>query len=132
MASIHKEFTINASPDHVWSAIRDFGAVHRRLAKDFVVDTRLEGSTRLVTFANGMVVREVLVDLDDDSRRIVYAVVQGQLTHHNASMQLFAEGHEQTRFIWIADLLPDDLAPSIASMMEQGTTAIKRTLEEAP
>jgi carbon monoxide dehydrogenase subunit G len=44
MASIHKEFTINASPDHVWSAIRDFGAVHRRLAKDFVVDTRLEGS----------------------------------------------------------------------------------------
>jgi hypothetical protein len=72
------------------------------------------------------------VDLDDDSRRIVYAVVQGQLTHHSASMQLFAEGHEQTRFIWIADLLPNDLAPAIASMMEQGTTAIKRTLEEAP
>jgi hypothetical protein len=129
MASIRKDFLIKASPDHVWSAIRDFGAVHERLAQGFVVDTRLEGSTRVVTFSNGMVVRELLVDIDDNARRIVYAVVQGQLTHHNASMQVVIEGTERTRFVWIADLLPNDLAPSIASMMELGTTAIKRTLE---
>jgi carbon monoxide dehydrogenase subunit G len=130
MASIQKEFLIKASPNHVWSAIRDFGAVHQRLAREFVVDTRLEGSTRIVTFANGMIVRELLVDIDDDSRRLVYSVVPERLTHHNASMQVFAEGEEQARLIWIADLLPNDLAPAIASMMEEGTTAIKRTLEQ--
>jgi carbon monoxide dehydrogenase subunit G len=132
MASIRKDFLIEARPDQVWSAIRDFGSVHERLAQGFVVDTRLDGETRLVTFSNGMIVRELLVDIDDDARRIVYAVVQGRLTHHNASMQVVAEGAERTRFVWIADLLPNALAPSIASMMEQGTAAIKRSLEGDP
>jgi len=38
MASIRKEILIDAPPEDVWAAVRDVGAVHRRLAPGFVVD----------------------------------------------------------------------------------------------
>lgn len=53
MASIRKELVIDTPAEYVWGAIRDVGAVHTRLAQQFVVDTRLEGDSRIVTFANG-------------------------------------------------------------------------------
>ena len=69
MASIHKEIIIDASPADVWDALRDFGALHTRLVPGFVTDTKLDGEARIVTFANGTVAREVLVDSDDKQRR---------------------------------------------------------------
>ena len=84
-----------------------------------------------MTFANGLVGRELIVTVDDEARRLAYAAVGGRLTHHNASFQVVAEGKERTRLIWIADLLPNDLAPTIDGMMEQGVEAIRRTLNSA-
>ena len=66
MASICRELVIEAHPDEVWAALRDWGALHRRLAPGFVTDTRLDGEDRIVTFADGLVVREVLVAVDDE------------------------------------------------------------------
>ena len=92
MASIRKEVLVDAPPGFAWEAIRDVGAIHTRLAQGFVLDTRLEGDTRLVTFAGGMVARERIVDVDDNARRLAYSVVEGRPTHHNASIQVFADG----------------------------------------
>ena len=129
MASIRKEIPLNVGADRVWDVLRDVGAVHRRLAPEFVVDTRLEGDSRVVTFANGMVARELIVDVDDNTRRVAYAVVDGQPKHHHASMQVFADGEDRSRLVWITDLLPNELAPTIGGMVEQGTAVMKRTLE---
>jgi hypothetical protein len=129
MASIHKEVVVNAAPDAVWSAIRDVGAIHTRLARTFVVDTRLEGDTRLVTFAGGAVVRERIVDLDESRRRLAYSVVEGRPTHHNASIQVLPEAGGGSRIVWITDLLPNELADFIGGMMQQGCAAMKATLE---
>jgi hypothetical protein len=71
MASVRKEILIDARPDDVWAALRDWAAPHERLVPGFVVDARLDGEDRIVTFFNGAVVRELLVDLDDDARRLV-------------------------------------------------------------
>ena len=131
MASIHKEILIDARPEDVWDAIRDVGAIHRRLAPGFVVDTKLEGDARIVTFGNGMVVRELIVDMDDAARRLVWSVVGGPMTHHNASLQVFADGDGRSRVVWIADLLPNDLGPTIAAMIEQGMGVMRQTLERA-
>ena len=127
MASIRKEMRLDAAPQTVWDAIRDVGSVHRRLAPSFVVDCRLEdgGGARVVTFANGLVARELIVDIDDGARRLVWAVVGGRPTHHNASLQVFAEASGRSRMVWIADLLPNDLAQPIGGMMEQGMGAMK-------
>ncbi|HEY7891806.1 MAG TPA: SRPBCC family protein [Solirubrobacteraceae bacterium] len=129
MACIRKEILIDASPADVWAAVRDWGALHERLVPGFVIDTRLDGEDRIVTFASGLVLREVLVDLDDDQRRLVWSVVGGPYTHHNGSTQVFAGGDGQTRFVWTADLLPNELADATAEAMEQGTSVVKKTLE---
>jgi hypothetical protein len=130
MASIRKEILVEARPEAVWDAVRDYGAVHTRLAPGFVVDTRLEDGARVVTFGNGLTARELIVDVDDAARRLVWAVVGSpRLSHHNGSMQVLAEGEGGSRLVWIADLLPNESAPIIAGMMEQGLTVAKKTLE---
>ncbi|HEX4116298.1 MAG TPA: SRPBCC family protein [Solirubrobacteraceae bacterium] len=129
MAHIHREISIDASPEAVWDALRDWGALHERLAPGFVVDTQLDGDDRIVTFANGTVVREVLVDLDDDARRLVWSIVGGPYAHHNAHAQVFPDGENACRFVWIADLLPNELAAPTGEAMQQGTNVVKQTLE---
>ena len=129
MASIRKELIVDAPAEHVWAALRDIGNVHTRLAQQFVVDTRLEGDSRLVTFANGEVVRERIVDIDDRARRLAYAVVDWRTTHHNASFQVVPDGEGRSRLIWITDLLPDSLADLVGGFVDQGCVAIKRTLD---
>jgi len=128
MASIHREVVVETGPDLVWDAIRDVGAVHERLAHGFVVDTRLEEGARIVTFGNGVVARELIVDVDEAARRLVWSVVGGRMTHHNASLQVFTEG-AKSRVVWIADLLPNEVAPYIAGMIDQGMTVMKKTME---
>ena len=130
MASIRRELLVRSDPEDVWAAIRDVGAVHERLAPGFVVDTRLEDGARVVTFANGVVARELIVDVDDEARRLVWSVVGSpRLTHHNASLQVFADAGGHSRVVWIADLLPDEIAGTIAGMIEQGLSVMKKTLE---
>ena len=128
MASIHKDIPIDARPDHVWDAVRDFGAVHTRLAPGFVTDARLDGDARIVTFANGMVAREQLVDCDDTRRRLVYAVVSERVKQHSASVQVTADGDARTRLIWIVDVLPNEMAPYIDAQMDQAALAMQKAL----
>jgi hypothetical protein len=128
MASIRKEILVEAKPEQVWSAVRDVGAIHTRLAPGFVVDTKLDGPNRIVTFGNGMVLRELVVAIDDEARRLVWAAVADHIKHHNASMQVIAEG-ERSRLVWIADILPHDLAGNVGGLMEQALRIAKPTLE---
>ena len=131
MATICREATIARDAGLVWDAIRDVGAIHRRLVPGFVVDCRLEGDSRYITFANGMAMREVIVSVDDQTRRHAWSARGEPLTHHNASIQVFADGDAACRVVWIADLMPDDVADTVADMISQGLAAMKRTLENA-
>jgi hypothetical protein len=132
MASIRKEISIEARPEEVWAALRDFGALHERLVPGFVTDAHVEGDdVRVVTFFNGVVVREKLVGVDEEARRLAYTLVEGPLgsSHYNGSAQVFAEGDGRSRFVWIIDVLPDDVAEPVSDLMEQGIGVVKRTLE---
>jgi hypothetical protein len=129
MAAIYKEAVIARHAGFVWDAIRDVGAIHRRLVPGFVVDCKLEGDSRFITFANGMAVREVIVAVDDKTRRHAWSARGEPLTHHNASVQVFAEGDGKCRIVWIADVMPHEVADTVGEMMSQGLTTMKRTLE---
>jgi carbon monoxide dehydrogenase subunit G len=131
MASIRRETQVAASAEQIWEVVRDIGAIHRRLVPGFVTDCRLEGDARIVTFGNGVVAREVIVDLDDAARRLAWSATGGRLTHHNASLQVFAEGEGRSRLVWIADLLPHEMAQPIAGMIDEGMRVMKKTLEAA-
>ncbi|MFL6550274.1 MAG: SRPBCC family protein [Povalibacter sp.] len=131
MASIYREFEINASAEAVWDVIRDVGAIHERFAKGFVVNTVLEGAMRTVTFANGFVVREEIVAIDHQHRRLAYRAVGGRATHHNASFQVFEISPTRSSIRWITDLLPDEVQSLIEPMVDQGVVAIRATLEQS-
>jgi hypothetical protein len=126
------DIQIGADPATAWEALCDFANVHQRVAAGFVTDSRLDDGDRIVTFENGAVARERLVDLDGERRRIVYSVVESPLglTHHQASVELVAVPGNGggSRFLWTADLLPDTARPLVEAMMEQGAVAIARTL----
>jgi len=128
MASIQKDIPIAAPAAAVWDAIRDFGAVHIRVAPGFVTDTKLDGDVRIVSFANGSVAREQLVDCNDERRRLVYAIKNERISQHSASFQIIPEGEERCRVIWTTDVLPHEIAPYIEQQMELGARAMQDTL----
>src|SRR3989442_13587835 len=127
MACIRKEILLDASAENVWSAVRDVGALHERLVPGFVVDTRLEGAARIVTFGNGMVVRELIVDLDDEARRLAWSARGGRLTPHNASAQVFAEGAGRTPLLWVAAALPNEIPAEVPGTIAQAAPLMKPT-----
>ncbi|MET3389753.1 SRPBCC family protein [Variovorax atrisoli] len=133
MATVYKEFVVEAGAAQVWDALRDFNAVHTRLAPGFLTACTIDAEgARILTFANGLVAREVLVGIDESHRRLAYTVTGGKATHHHATAQVFEEGEGRSRFVWITDVLPDAMAAYIAPMMEQGGAAMKAALEGRP
>lgn len=129
MATIRKERTIEVSPEEAWAVLADWGAPHERLVPGFVVATELDGEDRLVTFFNGAVARERLIARDEDERRLVWSIVDGPYAHHNGAAQVIANEDGVTRFVWIADVLPNELAEITGELMERGIDTVKQSLE---
>ncbi len=131
MASLRKFVDVAIPADQVWDAVRDFGQLHTRIAPGLVTDTLLEpgGAVRIVTFANGMSLREHLVGIEEDERRLVWSAESDQWHHHNGSLQVTDIGDGRSRTIWVADVLPDEAGEMIATIMEMGLGAMKVHME---
>jgi len=127
MASITTPIPLAADADTVWAAVRDVGRPDL-LFPGVLTDSRLEGDERVVTFADGRVVRERIVTVDDDARRVAYAVVGGTLRHHNASMVVTAEADGTSVLTWVTDLSPDEAAPLVGELMSRGAAAATAAL----
>lgn len=130
MASIIREIHVSRTPGDVWQRVRDVGNAHLLFA-GVLADCRLEDGARVVTFANGMVVRELILDVDDEHRRVAWAAVGGRTTHHNGSLQVFAAAEGRSRIVWTTDFLPNELAPVIGGLVDAGAAAMARQLEAA-
>lgn len=128
MATIRKEFRSPRSAAEVWALLRRFEAVHE-LAKGFVVATKMEPSgARVVTFANGVEVREWLVSANDAERRLVYAITDNpRYQHYSAAAQVFEDG-AGSRFVWTVDFLPDEMAGMQDAAMNAGAEAMRANL----
>ena len=129
MATVRTTLDTSASAGDAWAAIRDIGALHTRLAPGFVADTKLEAGARVVTFVNGMVIREPIVTIDDESRRLVWSAEGGRTTHYNASLQVSPRPGGGATVVWTADFLPDDVKPQLTAALEAGTRAMKKSLD---
>jgi hypothetical protein len=128
VASIRREIIVDVPIDEVWDAVRDYGALHERLAAGFATDTQLDGDDRIVTFFNGTSVRERLISLSDEERRLVWTIVDGPWTHHNGSVELHVADDNRTRFVWTTDILPDETVATTEPMVDQAMEAIRETL----
>jgi hypothetical protein len=128
MATIRREIVIEADPDTVWDALRDWGALHK-LAVGFVTGCERRGTARIVTFVSGSVLREEILGCDEQHRRLAWSIVDGPYRHHNGAAEVLDGEDLSARLVWTTDLLPESLAEPTARAMEQGLAAIKRTLE---
>jgi Polyketide cyclase / dehydrase and lipid transport len=129
MATIRSELKTRASMSDVWSAVRDIGALHTRLVPGFVTDTKLEPCARIVTFVNGTVLREPIVTLDDESRRLVWTHKGGRARHYNGALQVSELADGLTSVVWTADFLPDDIGGYMSKAIEAGMAAMQRSLD---
>jgi carbon monoxide dehydrogenase subunit G len=121
--------TVEVPAETAWRAIRDVASTHE-LFPGVLTACRLEDGARVVTFANGLVVRELIVDIDESRRRLAYAAVGGRLTHHNASLQVFETAAGTSRIEWIADFLPEAMKEAVAGLMDQGAAALQVALAD--
>ena len=96
-------------PSEVWSAIRDIGALHTRLVPGFVTDTKLEPGARIVTFVNGTVLREPIVTLDDEARRLVWTHDGGRAAHYNGALQVTELADGLTSVVWTKGPASDEV-----------------------
>ena len=134
MASVRKESLIAVPAGKAWEAVRDVGALHTRVAPGFVRECRMDGEARVVTFGNGLVARELIVDVDDTARRLVWSARSERLAHHSASLHVTDEGTDgdgraRCRLVWIADVLPHEAAKVVGAMMEEAMAVMRKTLE---
>ena len=130
MATLREVLLLRAPAPRVWDAVRDVGEVSRRLVPGFVTETRLDGNARVLTFANGTTVREEIVSIDDDARRLAYAIPNGRFLHYQGTVDVEEDG-SGSRLVWTVDLLPDEYADGIRSMMRQGADVMRATLDGA-
>ncbi|MDG0809171.1 SRPBCC family protein [Cohnella rhizosphaerae] len=133
MPSIRKETIIDRPPEQVWDAVRDVGAFHLRLVPGYTQNTLLDGNERTLILPNGDAVRELIVSVDDESRRMVFAVKEGRLplVHHNASFQVLPHGDRGSIFVWVTDFLPETLSADIQAQTDRVSAVIKHTIENA-
>ena len=129
MACIQRDITVEIDPMRAWATLRRVHAA-AELFSPVLTDSSVEGDVRTVTFANGMVAHERIVDVDDDRRRVVYSALDVPgIDYHHASMQILDAGKGRTRFVWTTDVLPADAVAAVEPLVEQGTQALKANLE---
>jgi len=128
MATVRKEFRSPRSADEVWAVLRKFDAVHE-MAPGFVTATKMEQSgARMVTFANGMEIREWPVSSNDAERRLVYAILDHpRYQHYSAAAHVLEDG-AGSRFVWTVDFLPDKMAGMQSASMDAGVAAMAKAL----
>jgi Polyketide cyclase / dehydrase and lipid transport len=129
MATIRSEIRTRARSSEVWAAIRDIGALHTRLVPGFVTDTKLEPGARVVTFVNGVTLREPIVTVDDEARRLVWTHEGGRARHYNGALEVSELVDGGTSVVWTADFLPDDIGGYLKQAIDAGMAAMQRSLD---
>lgn len=130
MVTIVRDVALNLPAGEAWERLREVGKAHELFA-GVLVDGEIDGDVRTVTFANGMVVKEQIVGVDEAQMRVAYSVVDGPFSLHAASMQVVAEGEGASRVVWFSDFKPDALSEMVGPLMAAGLAAMKRNLEGA-
>ena len=131
MATVRKAITIGRSAAEVWDAVSDAGQLHTRVAPSVVANCtwEKEGEVRIVTFANGLVLRELMISNDHAARRLAWSAQSDLWQHHNASLQIFDVGIGPCEVVWTADVLPHAAGELMEQFLTMGLDAMKSHLE---
>lgn len=127
MATIRKTVEVAETPEKVWEKLSKVGEISKLIG--FVSDSVLTGDTRVCSLAQGGTLKEKIVTVDADARRVVYAITESPLNmeFHAASMEVGASGKGAT-MTWTVDLLPAEAAAQMEPMLDAAMEDMKSTL----
>lgn len=128
MATIHREFDVEASADAAWAALRDVRRINELIT--FLGEVTVDGDRRTCELGDQGTLDELIVSVDDERRRLAYSIRQSPFgfTHHHASMQVEPNGGGGARFIWTSDVKPDATAPALAEAVDGAVESLRATL----
>jgi carbon monoxide dehydrogenase subunit G len=127
MTTLVRELTLDIDAARAWDALRDPGNAAKAFA-GVLTDAVFDGKVRTVTFANGAVVEERIVSIDEPRMRLVYCIGGGRFEHYQAAIQIIPTGSGRCRFVWICDLLPDEAQARVEPLMDAGCAAFVRNV----
>ena len=128
MASGKAEASIARNPDDIWKVLREFGALVEYMPG--IDSCTVDGDIRTVG-TMGISVKEQLRELDDDTRRLSYSVIESPMTNlvsHLVTISVDAEG-DGTHLAWSVEVQPDDLLPLFMGIYEGSVVALKEKFE---
>lgn len=131
MATVRKAITIGRPADEVWDAVSDAGALHTRVAPHVVTHCTLaaEGEERIVTFVNGIVLRELIISNDPVAKRLAWSALSDQWLHHNASVVVTPLGEQSCEVVWTADVLPHSAGALMEQFLTMGLDSMKSHMD---
>ncbi|UGQ55426.1 SRPBCC family protein (plasmid) [Rhodococcus qingshengii] len=130
MQSIRKSLWINSSPDKVWSAIADVGAVASWFPS--IAASRLDGTIRTCTLERGGTVVEEIVRVDHSLCRLQYRVKSGMpATAHLATVDVIDGEDGRSLVVYSTDVEPDRLGALIGSSIEAALVNLERLVAES-
>lgn len=117
MATIHKQFKINSPIDKVWEKMSDVSNIHTFVS--MLANSELQGDTRVCTTQDGAQIKELIVSIDSNQKRLVYGITESpfDLQFHSSSWQAIPDG-DATIFEWYTDVKPDEMADAMGQMIE--------------
>lgn len=127
MASMYREFEVDAPVEKVWAAIADVGSPNKLIT--FLGEVTLEGDRRTCELGDMGKLEELIVTVDEEHRRVVYSIRESpyNMIHHSASMQALPNGNGGSKFVWVIDLYPDDVADP--QLVDATVESIKEALQ---
>ena len=130
MATIYKETPIDAPVERLWEALSDVGNVDRLFS--YLEGTEMDGPYRSCRMSGGGRLRELIISVDPDRRRVAYSVVEEPFgfEHHSASWRAVSDG-AQTLFVWETDVMPDAVVEALEPLIDQSIDDIRDAVEGA-
>lgn len=124
MTTIYKEVNIDAPLNKIWESISDTANIADLVG--FLATSNQTDDTRVCTLEGGGELKEKIVSVDDDLKRVAYTITESPLNmeYHSASMQL-EETEDGTKLVWTVDLLPEAAKQQMGPMLEQACIDVK-------
>lgn len=130
MATLIKEFQVDAEVDAAWNRVAAVGEVDRLFG--FLASATLDGDDRRVCeTAEGQAIEEHIFSVDAERRRVAYTITSSPFgfTAHAASWEVFPANHGAlVRFT--IDVLPNAAAEMLDQVIESERATIVRGLSE--
>ena len=127
MATVVRTAELEMPADQVWKIVSDVANVPALTS--MVESSRMEGSTRFCALAGRGDLRETILSVDHDRKRLAYRIHESPFPIDEHASSIVVEGLPNgCRVTWTTDLLPDSAVPVFREAADAMFDDMKRKL----